>query len=241
MSAEAEVAGNLDAVRRRVEGACRRAGRSSDEVALVCVTKMVEPRLIRAAYEAGARVFGENYGQDLRDKARALSDLPDVRWHFIGGLQRNKVKYAVGRAHLIHSVDSPELVEEIDRRAAAMGITQEVLVQLNLAEEETKSGVSGAEVGRLLSSFAGHPHCRCTGLMALPPFFDEPLRARPFFARLREIREEQARIARPGVMLQHLSMGMSGDYEVAVEEGATLVRVGTAIFGARAAPAANGD
>jgi len=211
--------------------ACERAGRSPEEVTLVCVSKTVRADAVRAAYEAGARDFGENYGQELRDKASALADLPGVRWHFIGGLQRNKVKYT-SAARLIHSIDSAELVAEVERRAAAAGRVQEVLVQLNLAGEETKSGIGEPELEDLLAAFATCRSCRCVGLMTMPPFFDDPERARPIFARLRELRDRHA-APRPGVDLRHLSMGMSGDFEVAIEEGATLIRVGTAIFGER--------
>ncbi len=227
------IAERLAAVRARLGEACRAAGRAEDEVTLVCVTKTVEPAALREAYAAGARDLGENYGQDLRDKAAALADLPELRWHFIGALQRNKVKYAAGRTVLIHSVDAPELVGEIDRRAAALGRSQDVLVEVSLAGEATKSGVPEGELPALLDSFAGCGHCRCVGLMTMPPFYDEPERARPFFARLRELLNAHAGAGRPGVELRHLSMGMSGDFEVAIAEGATLVRVGTAIFGVR--------
>jgi len=221
----------LARVQESMASACLRAGRRLEEVTLVCVSKTVGAEAVRAAYEAGARDFGENYGQELRDKAGALADLPDLRWHFIGGLQRNKVKYT-SAAHLIHSIDSAELVAEVERRAAAAGRVQEVLVQLNLAGEETKSGIAEAALEELLAAFAACGSCRCVGLMTMPPFFDDPARARPLFARLRELRELHA-APRPGVELRHLSMGMSGDFEVAIEEGATLIRVGTAIFGER--------
>lgn len=227
------IAANLAAVQERIEEACARAGRPPAEVTLVCVSKTLEADYVRAAYGAGARVFGENYGQELRDKARDLSDLPDLQWHFIGALQRNKVKYAANTAALIHSVSAPALVAEIDRRAAATDRTQDVLVQLNISGESTKSGIGQQELDLLLDAFAGCTHCRCKGLMTMPPFFDDPDRARPVFAQLRELRDELARIQRPNVDLSHLSMGMSGDFEVAIEEGATLVRVGTAIFGPR--------
>jgi PLP dependent protein len=233
MSHVETIARNLARVQERIAHACQRAGRATDEVTLVCVSKTVEADAVRAAHAAGARDFGENYGQELRDKAATLADLGEMSWHFIGALQRNKVKYAVGVAALIHSVDSEALLEEIDRRARSAGITQDVLIQLNLAGEVTKSGIDEGELPVILESLGRYPACRCVGLMTMPPFFDEPDRARPIFTRLRALRDEQARRALPNVELNHLSMGMSGDFEAAIEEGATLVRVGTAIFGAR--------
>ncbi len=229
----ADIAQNLQQVGDRLRAACRRAGRAPEEVSLVCVSKTLPAAQVSAAHAAGARDFGENYGQELRDKAAQLAHLPGLRWHFIGPLQRNKIKYAVGTATLIHSVHSVELVREVERRAAAAGLQQEVLVQLNLSGEATKSGIAGGDLDRLLEAFAGCGSCRCVGLMTLPPAFDDPRRARPHFAELRRLRDRAARAPRPNVDLRHLSMGMSGDFEVAVEEGATLVRVGTAIFGAR--------
>jgi len=233
VSLEETITQHLTGLRLRIEAACCRAGRSSSDVTLVCVSKFVSLDAIRAAYQAGARDFGENYGQDLRDKAAALADLDEIRWHFIGGLQRNKVKYVAGRTQLIHSVDSEELLDEIHRRAEAEGKVQEVLIQLNLAGEETKSGIREDQLPGILDTVASCPACRCVGLMTMPPFFDDPEACRPLFARLRALREHHGSPQRPGVELRHLSMGMSGDFEVAIEEGATLIRVGTAIFGDR--------
>lgn len=228
------LARNIEAVERRIAGACARSGRPREAVTLVHVSKTVEHPLIRAAHALGARHCGENYGQHLRDKAAALADLdPPVRWHFIGPLQRNKVKYTTGCASLIHSVDSARLLAEVDRRAAAAGWQQQILVQLNLSGEATKSGLAEAELEPLLDALAGCSHTRCVGLMTMPPFFDDPEAARPFFAQLRRVRDRAAGAARPNVELSQLSMGMTGDFEVAIEEGATLVRVGTAIFGPR--------
>jgi pyridoxal phosphate enzyme (YggS family) len=227
------IAENLAGVRARIEQACREAGRDPASVTLVCVTKTVAPEAIRLAYQAGARDFGENYAQDLRDKATALQDLKELRWHFIGGLQRNKVKYVVGRASLVHSVDSLELLQAIEQRAARLGLTQPLLLEVNLGGEASKSGVGEEELPALLDALSGCPHCVCQGLMTMPPLFDEPEAARPYFARLRRLLSAEASRRRPDLDLRHLSMGMSGDFEVAVAEGATLVRVGTAIFGPR--------
>jgi PLP dependent protein len=227
------IAENLGAVHARVADACRRAGRDPASVGLVCVTKTVEPDAIRAAHAAGARDFGENYAQHLRDKAGALEDLGELRWHFIGALQRNKVKYVVGQARLIHSVDSTELLAALERRAASLGVIQPLLLELNLGGEASKSGASEAQLPLLLDALASCPHCRCTGLMTMPPAFDDPETARPIFARLRELLHGQRSVPRPNVDLRELSMGMSGDFEAGIAEGATLIRVGTAIFGAR--------
>jgi PLP dependent protein len=227
------IAENLSEVQARIAEACRRAGRDPASVGLVCVTKTVEPDSIRDAYAAGARDFGENYAQHLRDKAGELEDLSDLRWHFIGSLQRNKVKYVVGRARLIHSVDSTELLAALEQRAAGLGVTQPLLLELNLGGEASKSGAGEARLPLLLDALASCPHCRCTGLMTMPPAFDDPESARPIFARLRELLDAHRAVPRPNVELRELSMGMSGDFEAAIAEGATLVRVGTAIFGER--------
>jgi pyridoxal phosphate enzyme (YggS family) len=228
------IAGRLATVQRAILEACRRAGRDPAAVTLVCVTKTVAAERIREAYAAGARDFGENYAQELRDKAEALADLRGLRWHFIGTLQRNKARVAVGRVVLIHSAASRALLEELDRRASQLpGQTQDLLIELNLAGEESKSGAPAEALPELLDACSALPHLRCVGLMTMPPFFDEPERARPFFSRLRELGARERERARPRVALEHLSMGMSGDFEAAIEEGATLIRVGTAIFGAR--------
>ncbi len=224
---------NLAIIRQRIERTCERAKRNPNEVTLVCASKAVAVDVIREAYEAGARDFGENYAQELRDKAQALADLTDLRWHFFGALQRNKVKYVAGRTTLIHSVESTALVEEIDRRAKALNLPQDVLLQLNLARETTKSGITEQAVEDLLQSFASCTHCRCVGLMTMPPYSEDPEAARPLFAWLRTLRQKHAATSRPQVDLCHLSMGMSHDFEVAIEEGATLIRVGTAVFGSR--------
>jgi hypothetical protein len=227
------VATGLAEVRARMASACAGAKRAADEVTLVCVTKTVPAELVRAAYAAGARDFGENYGQELRDKAAALADLDDLQWHFIGPLQRNKAKYVVGTAAMVQSVDSVELMDELQRRAEARGTDLPCLVEVNIAGERTKSGVPGGEIAALLDAFAARPRLRCLGLMTMPPFVDDAEESRPHFRALRALRDALAATPRPGVELRHLSMGMTQDFEVAVEEGATIVRVGTAIFGAR--------
>jgi PLP dependent protein len=227
------VADNLAMVHEQIDRACRRSGRQPETVTLVCVSKTVEPHLIRAAYAAGERHFGENYAQDLRDKKGALLDLTDLHWHFIGPLQRNKVKYAAGRTFLLHAIDNPRIIDEIERFCAEEKLVQEMLVQLNLSGETTKSGIPEADLEALLERFASCRHCRCVGLMTMPPFFEDPEKARPLFARLRLLAERFADRPFMNAPLRHLSMGMSHDFEIAIEEGATLVRVGTAIFGER--------
>jgi hypothetical protein len=224
---------SLADVRARLAAAVARAGRDPGEVTLVAVSKTHPPEAVRAVHAAGQRVFGENYGQELRDKAAALADLGDLQWHFIGPLQRNKVKYVVGTAAMVHSVDSLELMDELQRRADARGVELPCLVEVNLVGEQTKSGVAPDDVAAVLDGFAARPRLRCLGLMTMPPFVDDPEESRPQFRALRRLRDALAAAPRAGVELRHLSMGMTQDFEVAVAEGATIVRVGTAIFGAR--------
>ena len=224
---------NLAEVRTRLAAAAARAGRDRGGVTLVAVSKTHPPEAVRTAHAAGQRLFGENYGQELRDKAAALADLRDLEWHFIGPLQRNKVKYVVGTAAMLQSVDSVELLDELQRRAEARGVDLPCLVEVNIAGEQTKSGVPPDDVPAVLDGFAARPRLRCAGLMTMPPFVDDPEESRPHFRALRALRDALATPRRPGVELRHLSMGMTQDFEVAIEEGATIIRVGTAIFGAR--------
>jgi hypothetical protein len=234
------IAEALAEVRVRVEGAARAAGRSSDSVRLLAVSKKMPPEDVRAALTAGQRAFGENYAQELRDKRAALAaDSPSPEWHFIGPLQSNKVKYVAGQVALIHSVDSIALLDAIDAYATAHGggTPQPCLVQVNVAGEAQKRGVAPADLPALLDRFAAARAVRCHGLMMIPPLGGAPETSRPYFAALRALRDGEAARRRPHVELRELSMGMSGDVEVAIAEGATLVRVGTAIFGARPRPA----
>jgi hypothetical protein len=231
-------------VRDRAVQAAAAAGRPADSVRVVAVSKKMPPDDVAAALAAGQRDFGENYAQELRDKRAALDQLlagganaanvaapaPAPLWHFIGPLQTNKAKYVAGKVALIHSIDSIELLDEIDRRAAA---PQDCLVQVNVAGEQQKHGVPPAALGPLLDRFAALARVRCLGLMLIPPLSEDPAATRPHFAALRRLRDAEAARARPNVDLHHLSMGMSHDFETAIAEGATLVRVGTAIFGER--------
>jgi len=223
---------NLERVRQQIEAAANGCGRDPDAVQLVAVSKTVPVERVRQAIDAGVTVLGENYVQEARDKIEALSDC-EVRWHFIGHLQSNKAKYAVALFDLIHSVDSVKLAAEIDKRAAKIGKKQPVLVQVNIAEEESKSGVSAEQSDALVKEISAFEHLEVRGLMTMPPFFNQPERVRPYFRTLRRLRDRIRKMAIPGIELNELSMGMTGDFQVAIEEGATLVRIGTAIFGER--------
>jgi pyridoxal phosphate enzyme (YggS family) len=239
MTRAEEIASNLARVRERVDAAVLRAQRSPLGLRLLAVSKTVPAEDVVDALAAGQRDFAESYGQEFRDKHKAVSSLaaarglPEPGWHFIGPLQTNKVKYVAGKVALVHSAGSAEVLAEIDRRAGAAGVVQDCLVQVNVAGESQKSGIAPAELPALLDRFALHHHLRCTGLMVIPPYDEDAERSRPYFAALRKLRDEQRSVARANVALDELSMGMSHDLEVAVGEGATLVRVGTAIFGAR--------
>jgi PLP dependent protein len=213
------VAGNLAGVRERIARACERAKRDPASVKLVAVSKVQPVEAIREALEAGQRAFGENYAQELREKAEAVAG---AEWHFLGALQTNKVKMVVGKVALLHTCDRPSLAQELNKRAAALGTVQRVLVEVNLAEEPQKGGIAPSGLASFVDEMGKLPALRCEGLMCIPPAEDDP---RPHFRRLRELREKLG--------LRELSMGMSADYETAIEEGATIVRVGTAIFGER--------
>ena len=221
------IAERLREVEARIRAAAERSGRDPAEVSLVAVSKKKPVEAIREAHAAGARVFGENYAAELASKMAATGDLADVRWHMIGHLQRNKVKLVAG-VDLLHTVDSARLVEALAAHAADQAVR--VLVQVSLAGEEQKSGVRPDEVAALLDAIrATNGRVVARGLMTMPPWGDDPETVRPVFRGLRALRDRVGGAAE----LPELSMGMSGDYEVAIEEGATLVRVGTAIFGAR--------
>lgn len=221
----------------RVGRAARRAGRDPAGVKLVAVSKTHPAALVReAAAWAGLREFGENRVQEAEGKIAELSDVPELRWHLIGHLQPNKARKAVRLFDLIHTVESAALVERLERICAEEGrASLEVLVQVDLAGEATKSGATEAELPALFEVFGRSARVRCRGLMTLPPFFEEVERVRPFFRRLRGLRDEWGARGAFGAGAGELSMGMSHDYEAAIEEGATLVRVGTAVFGERGA------
>jgi len=216
-------------VLRQMALAAHRAGREPDCVRLLAVSKLHGAQDILALFQAGQPMFGENYVQEALGKMALLP--AEVSWHFIGHLQTNKVKSVVGRFALVHGVDSLKLARSLQGQAAAQGVVQDVLVQVNLAGETQKSGILEAELPVLAEFLAASPSLRWQGLMLMPPFFDDPDRARPYFARLRELAETLR--ASFGLPLPELSMGMTGDFEAAIEEGATLVRIGTRIFGER--------
>jgi pyridoxal phosphate enzyme (YggS family) len=224
------IADRYEDVCARVAAAAERAGRDPDDVTIVAVTKKFLVNTIDQARAAGITDVGENYAQELAAKYDVLPRAEELIWHFIGHLQRNKVKQVIGRADLIHTVDSERLAREIDKRAAAEDEIQPILIEVNLAGEESKSGIAVAEVEPLLEVIYGLEAIQCVGFMVMPPWPKTPEDNRSWFARLRELRDRLATDEHP---LRELSMGTSGDFEVAVEEGATLVRVGTAIFGPR--------
>jgi hypothetical protein len=219
---------NLLRVRERIEEAARKAGRDPDEVKLVAVSKTVEVARIREAIEAGVSILGENYIQEAQKKIEEIGKL--ASWHFIGHLQSNKAKYAIRLFDMIHSVDSPPLVEELNRRAEQADRVVKVMIEVNLSKEATKFGTDEEMVFNLARKIQTHKHLSLEGLMTMPPYFDSPEKSRPYYIALRELEE---RMAKEGVPMKELSMGMSNDFEVAIEEGATYVRVGTAIFGPR--------
>ena len=223
---------NINSVRDRIERAAARAGRDSDEIKLVAVSKRVKPERILEALEFGINCFGENYAQEFRDKERILESRTDkeINWHFIGQIQKNKVKYIVDKVELIHSLDSLSVAQEIHRRASGLGIKLPVLVEVDTGGEESKGGITPSKLEEFIVELENLPALDVQGLMTMPPYFDNIEMARPYFIRLREIRDN-LRTKFP--YLKELSMGMSGDFEVAIEEGATIVRVGTAIFGER--------
>jgi pyridoxal phosphate enzyme (YggS family) len=227
------IAENVARVRERMEAAARRAGRDPGRVKLVAVSKTVDAARIRQAIEAGVNLLGENYVQEAQKKVEELGRR--AGWHFIGHLQSNKARVAVRLFDWVHSVDSLRLAEELSRAAQQQSRPLPVLLQVNLGREATKFGAQEDEVIRLLGQMASLPGISVKGLMTMPPYFENPEESRPYFRALRGLQESISGRGIPGVLMEELSMGMSNDFEVAVEEGATLVRVGTAIFGPRPA------
>ena len=222
------IAERLSGLRARIAAAAARAGRRDDEVLLLAVSKTKPASAVRAAYAAGQRDFGENYVQELAQKADALKDLADLRWHAIGRLQRNKARDVARWASVVHAIDRFELAEELDRRASKLEKRLSVLVEVNVAGEGTKGGCSLDEAPRLIDQVRALSALELVGLTTIAPDVDDPEQVRPVFASLRALARAHG--------LRELSMGMSNDFEVAIEEGSTLVRIGTAIFGARAIP-----
>lgn len=225
------LADNLKTVLDKIHIASLKAGRDPLSVRLVAVSKTKPADLVDEAARSGQLLFGENYVQELMAKAGEVSER--VEWHFIGHLQSNKVRQIAGLVTMVHSVDRYSLAEEIDRQWGKIGLACNILIEVNMAGEETKSGTTATEVLGLVRRASLLPHVRVRGLMTMPPFFDDPEGARPYFRELRLLGETIAAEHIPGVEMTELSMGMSGDFEAAIAEGATLVRVGTAIFGER--------
>ena len=222
----------MEQIKERIRKACESCSRDADSVRLVAVSKTIAAGTVQAAIEAGVTILGENYMQEAREKFNALVQYP-VSWHFIGHLQSNKAKYAVRLFDLIHSVDSLKLARELDKQAKKVDKIQQILVQVNISAEDTKSGTSADETPGLISEISKLENLSIRGLMTMPPYFYQPEKVKPFFAALRELRDQIKAQSLPNVSLEELSMGMTGDFEVAIEEGATLVRIGTAIFGER--------
>lgn len=222
---------NMKLVQKKIEAACTRSGREAGEVTLIAVSKTKPVSDLEEAYRAGARDFGENKVQELVEKAQMLPG--DIRWHMIGHLQRNKVKYIVDKVFLIHSVDSLRLAEEISKEALKKQVTVNILIEVNVAQEESKFGSCVEETEKLVRQIALLPGICIQGLMTIAPYVEEPEENRKYFAKLRELAVDISNKNIDNVTMRVLSMGMTGDYEVAVEEGATYVRVGTGIFGER--------
>ena len=223
---------NLENIRLKIKTAAETCGRRPEDVRLVAVSKTMPNDKLEAAVEAGVETLGENYVQEAREKFNDLYTLP-VSWHFIGHLQSNKAKYVVKIFDLIHSVDSLKLAREIDKQAKKIDKIQDVLIQVNISEETTKSGTRAEQTLEIVRDISRLENVAVKGLMTMPPFFNAPERVRPFFKSLRELHSLIKGENIPNVSMEELSMGMTGDFEVAIQEGATLVRIGTAIFGER--------
>ncbi len=222
---------NIKHVRELKDRAAERSGRSGDDVLLVAVTKLHSPEEINEAIHCGITDIGENKVQEIMDK---YDKVEPVRWHLIGHLQTNKVKYIIDKVCMIHSVDSLHLAKEIDKRAAQRGLTMDILIQVNSAMEESKFGITTGETGQMINDILQQcPNVRIRGLMCIAPFEEDPDEARVYFAEVKKLYDQYGRTEHPNLDFRYLSMGMSNDFEVAIEEGSNLIRVGTSIFGAR--------
>ena len=222
---------HLNEVRENIRKACEKAGRSPQEVTLIAVSKTKPLFMLEEAYEAGARDFGENKVQEILEKHPKMPE--DARFHMIGHLQRNKVKQVLSHAVLIHSVDSYRLAEQISQEAGKLGITAKILLEVNVAKEESKFGMMPEDLEEMAGQIAALPHLQIEGLMTIAPFVDDPEKNRPVFRKLYQLSVDIKKKNIDNVNMGVLSMGMTGDYQVAVEEGSTMIRVGTGIFGAR--------
>lgn len=228
---------NIETIKKQISGSALRAGRKPEDITLIAVTKTVSAESVKQAIGLGLKIFGENRVQEAKEKILSFkeyfSQSPDkkIEWHLVGHLQKNKAKPAVELFDMIHSVDSVELAEELDKQAKKISKKQKILVQVKLSAEETKHGILKENLLQLIQGIMQMENLNILGLMTIPPFFDEPEMARPFFRNLRELRDE---MNSKGFNLKELSMGMSNDFQTAIEEGATMVRIGTGIFGQRA-------
>jgi len=223
---------NLQDIREKITEACRRSGRDVSEITLIAVSKTFSPDEIRKAVSEGVVDIGESYVQELAGKHEKLKTEP-IRWHFVGPLQRNKVKYLVDFVHLIHSVESLKVCNEIEKRASRIDRNVDILIEVNTSGEPQKHGITPDEAPALFNEIAVFDHVHARGLMTMAPFVDDPDEARPSFKVLHDLRQRLLDEGVPDIQVQHLSMGMSNDFEVAIEEGATMVRIGSSIFGER--------
>jgi PLP dependent protein len=228
---DTDIAANINQVRQRIAVAAVRAGRDPNAVKLMAVTKTVDPERILAAVKAGITILGENYVQEAKDKIAAVGG--DVKWHMIGRLQTNKARYAVKMFDFIHSVDRLELARELAKRAGAINRRLNVLIEVNVSKEESKSGIPADEAVELIRQVSVLPELNVQGLMTMAPYSDNPENSRLYFQALRHLRNEITRTGIDNIHMEELSMGMTDDFETAIEEGATIVRIGRAIFGAR--------
>ena len=222
---------NLIEVREKIEVACKKANRSIDEVTLIAVTKTIDESIVNESIKMGITDIGENKVQEIQRKFDNIT--PGVKWHLIGHLQRNKVKYIIDKVAMIHSVDSLRLAEEINKRAEGIGIVMDILIQLNISNEETKFGIDIEALKEMLNEMKDMKHIRIKGLMTMAPYYDNPEEARWIFRKMKDIFEELKYNEFNNVSMEYLSMGMTNDYDIAIEEGASLVRIGTGIYGPR--------
>ena len=225
------IAANIDEIKYRIAGAAARVSRDPAQIKLMAVTKTVAPERVKEAIDAGITLFGENYVQEAKEKITALGK--NVQWHMIGHLQTNKSKYVVHLFNCVQSVDRMELAQEIDKRARFVGYKIDVLIEVNVSGEQTKSGIAAPDAINLVKNISALENISVRGLMTMPPFSDNPEDSRPYFRALKEISRQISEARIPLVIMDELSMGMTDDFEVAIEEGATIVRIGRAIFGQR--------
>ena len=223
---------NIDDIVKRIEVTCKKAGRNPNDITLIAVSKTVESPKVREALEAGIDNLGENRVQELIKKYEDLKDT-DIKWHMIGHLQKNKVKYIIDKTVLIHSVDSLSLAEEIDKRAKNRGLVANVLIELNIGEEESKFGIKEENVYDFIKSLENFENIRVLGLMTVAPFCENPEDVRWVFKKMKDIYDKISTMNLKNAEMKYLSMGMTNDFEVAIEEGSNMIRIGTAIFGAR--------